>query len=275
MSERSIELREYHAEMVRRALRPGSIDKRMSVLVRCELAVGHPLVDSVTEELRDWLDGHNLCAKTRYSYISHLASFWCWAMIEERSTRNPTLRLTRPKLRPGLPRPIPTDDLAMLIDQAPTADLRAMIVLAGHAGLRCMEIAGINSSDVMENLRPPVLLVAHGKGDKPRVIPISTSTVAALRAHGVPPYGPLFRDLHGNALQPWKVSHMLRTHMHNCGLNASAHQLRHAFGSEVYRRSGDLRMTQELMGHSSPSTTAGYTAWAQDRAALVVATLFT
>lgn len=275
MCGRSAELQEYHREMGRRALRPGSIDARMSVLVRCELAVGHPLIESVTDELRDWLDRRPLNAKTRYAYISHLASFWRWALAEELVARNPTLRLTRPKLRRTLPRPISTEDLRTLIDQAPTAEIRAMVTLGGYAGLRCMEIAGLDASDIMEQMKPPVLVVTHGKGDKPRIVPMSMTIVVALRAHRVPSYGPVFHDEHGDPLMPWRVSHILRTHMQTCGVTGSAHQLRHAFGTEVYRRSHDLRLTQELMGHSTPIPTAGYVAWAQDHAAEVVAELYT
>lgn len=275
MPERSAELQEYHLEMHRRALRPGSIDSRMSVLVRCELAVDHPLIEATTDELRAWLDKHQLHAKTRYAYISHLASFWRWALAEERAVKNPTLRLTRPKLRRSLPRPISTEDLATLINQAPNAEIRAMVTLAGYAGLRCMEIAGLDASDIMEHLKPPVIVVAHGKGDRPRVMPVPIAILVALKAHGVPPYGPVFHDETGGPLQPWKVSHMLRDHMRSCDVVGSAHQLRHAYGTEVYRRSQDLRLTQEMMGHSSPATTAGYTAWSQDKAAGVIDTLFT
>lgn len=274
-NESSPEIREYRREMNRRALQPTTIDKRMSVLVRCEISLDHPLLDATSEELRTWLDRHKLNAKTRYSYISHLAMFWRWALAEERVTRNPTLRLTRPKLRRSLPRPIAAADLATLIVEAPTSEIRAMITLAGYAGMRCMEIAGLDADHVMEHAAPPAILVAHGKGDRPRVIPISITIILALRAHGIPPYGPVFRDELGDALAPWKVSHIVREHMRNCEVTGSAHQLRHAFGTEVYRRSRDLRLTQELMGHSSPATTAGYTAWAQEEAAAVVDTLFT
>jgi integrase/recombinase XerC len=275
MPGRSPELHDYQAEMRRRALRETSIDKGMSVLVRVEYAVGHSLIESTTIELRDWLDGLDLGAKTRYAYISHLSSFWRWALTEERATKNPTLRLSRPKLRPGLPRPVPPADLATLLELAPNTEVRAMVVLAAHAGLRCMEIAGLRADEVMQHLEPPVLVITHGKGDKPRVVPISAMTIEALRAHGLPAYGHVFTDQYGKGLTPSKVSHVLRGYMHDVGVHASAHQLRHAFGTEVYRRSGDLRMTQELMGHSSPSTTAGYTAWAQDKASAVVDTLFT
>lgn len=276
MGTESMELREFRAEMGRRSLMPTSINKRISILARCETAIDHPLIDATTEELRDWLDAHRLLARSRYSYISHLASFWRWALIEERATRNPTLRLSRPKMRRSLPRPVSRDDFLYVLDQAPTKELRAMIALAGYAGLRCIEIAMLDASDIMEHLDPPVLIVLHGKGDKPRVQPMPAPMISALRAHGVSAHGPIFRDDDGRQVTAGRVSHLLRSHMHNCGVIASGHQLRHAYGTEVYNRSGnDLRMTQELLGHASPATTAGYVAWAQERAAAVVDELFT
>jgi integrase/recombinase XerC len=276
MGTESMELREFRAEMGRRSLMPTSINKRISILLRCETALDHPLIDATTDELRDWLDAHRLVARSRYSYISHLASFWRWALIEERATRNPTLRLTRPKMRRSLPRPVSREDFLYVLDQAPTKQLRAMVALAGYAGLRCIEIATLDVSDIMEHLDPPVLVVTHGKGDKPRVQPMPAAIIDALRAHGMPAHGAVFRDDDGEQLSAGKVSHLLRSHMHNCGVIASGHQLRHGYGTEVYNRSGnDLRMTQELLGHASPGTTAAYVAWAQHRAAAVVAELFT
>lgn len=276
MGSESVELREFRVEMGRRSLLATSIDKRISILVRCETAMGHPLIEATTDELRDWLDAHKLVARSRYSYISHLASFWRWALIEERATRNPTLRLTRPKMRRSLPRPVSRDDFLRVLDQAPTKQLRAMVALAGYAGLRCIEIARLDASDIMEHLDPPVLVVAKGKGDTPRVQPMPVALIDALRAHGVSAHGAVFRDEVGTQVSAGRVSHMLREHIHACGVEASGHQLRHAYGTEVYRRSGnDLRMTQEMLGHQSPATTAGYTAWSPDKAASVVDTLFT
>ena len=84
----SQDLLDYREEMGRRALRPGSIDARMGVLVRIETALGHPLIAGTRDELRAWLDDHKLGARSRYSYISHMASFWRWALTDERSARS-------------------------------------------------------------------------------------------------------------------------------------------------------------------------------------------
>jgi site-specific recombinase XerD len=266
---------EYRRECVRNAHQPSSIDKRMNLLIRTERGVGKPLIEATVIDLRGWLDAHRLHPRTIYSYISHWASFWRWALLEEHCHVDPTIRLTRPKVRIGLPRPISTPDLAHLLDVAPSAELRAMIFLAGHAGLRCMEIAGIDGPEIMDHREPPVVVVMHGKGDRQRIVPMGSELVQALRIHGIPRSGPLFRKPDGDRYPAWGISHLLRAHMHGCGVDASAHQLRHAYATAVYRKSGgDLRMTQELLGHASPSTTSIYVAWSQERAAKVVDGLY-
>jgi len=50
--------------------------------------------------------------------------------------------------------------------------------------------------------------------------------------------------------------------LHGLGITHSLHKLRHAYGTAMYAASNDLRMVQEVMGHSSPNTTAGYVGYA-------------
>jgi integrase/recombinase XerD len=248
--ERSFDLEQYHKELVNAdRMRPGSIDKAMSVLARCEIALGHPLIEATSVELRDWLDGHTLVAKTRYAYISHLASFWRWAIIDERAERDPTRKLTRPRLRQDLPRPLSRADLATIIDQAPNAEIRAMLTIGAYAGLRCMEIAGLEVRDVLEHATPPVLVVANGKGGKSRVVPMAEAVVDALRDHGIPRSGPIFTNAAGRALKPSRVSRRLRDHMHACGVDASAHQLRHTIGHRAVPK-----VTRPAHGATAPRT---------------------
>ena len=54
---------------------------------------------------------------------------------------------------------------------------------------------------------------------------------------------------------------VISAYLHEHGIDATARQLRHWFGTEVYAAGHDIRVTQELLGHSDPSTTAGYIAY--------------
>jgi site-specific recombinase XerD len=149
--------------------------------------------------------------------------------------------------------------------------MTAMLTLMAYAGARCCEVADLNTEDVMEHL-DIASVILHGKGGKDRVVPMNGLLIDALHGHGLPMRGPVFRAQDGRRLGAWKVSHLVRHHLHvTCGVEASAHQLRHWFCTKAYVESGfDLRMVQELAGHESPNTTAGYTFVAQARAAEVV-----
>lgn len=69
------------------------------------------------------------------------------------------------------------------------------------------------------------------------------------------------------------MSVAVRHYFADLGIKATAHQLRHFFGTGIYAQTHDIRLTQELLGHQSPSTTAIYTAWAAVDAAPAVASL--
>ena len=197
--------------------------------------------------------------------VSHLACFYRWALLEELIESDPTVRLERPKLRRGLPRPVASSDVRLALDQAPSAKVRAMVALAAFAGLRCGEIAGLDRNDVLDRRRPPVIHVVHAKGGRERIVPAHPVVLEALRAMPMPRSGPVFGRVRSH-----NVTHVLRDHLHACGVSASAHQLRHWFATSVYESSSDLRLTQELLGHASPTTTAIYTALAAAKASVVV-----
>ena len=70
-----------------------------------------------------------------------------------------------------------------------------------------------------------------------------------------------------------RLSVVISAYLREQGIDATAHQLRHWFATEVYASSKDIRVTQELLGHSDPSTTAGYVAYSHVDAAAAVASL--
>lgn len=111
----------------RRNLSSGTIEKRESAARRLSQHAGKPLLEVSRDEIEAWLDSRpKISARTRYTEISHIAAFFKWAVREEYTEHDPTVRITRPKVRAGLPRPIATEDLRRAIDQAPTAELAGL-----------------------------------------------------------------------------------------------------------------------------------------------------
>jgi integrase len=245
---------EHLIEMGRAGLMPSTIEKRRQLLERVQVDSGQVLEAMTADDLRGWLDYVDVGPRTRAAYMSHLASFYRWAAGAGYVPVSPTAGLTRPRVRKSLPRPLTREQIARLVARATDADVRAMIVLGAYAGLRCMEMAGLDASDLVTDHDPAFLEIRHGKGDRPRVVPVGVEVVGAL-AHIEA--GPVFRR-DGARLSAWQVSHRIKRHMIACQVDGSAHQLRHTYATEFYARRPDLLLLQRLLGHASSVTTAGY-----------------
>lgn len=204
------------------------------------------------EVLERALDRRKVSSRTRYGYVSTLHGFYQWAVLEGHLSNDPTLRMVRPKLRQGLPRPVTTTDLDWALGQA-QGRMRAWLALAAYGGLRCQEIAYLEREDVLDTSDPPLLRIVHGKGRKERVVPLNPDLLMALRALPMPRTGRLWN------LTPATVSAHVAKFLDDHGVDATCHNFRHWFGTNVYRSTRDLRLVQELLGHSSPTTTALYT----------------
>ena len=215
-------------------------------------------------------DGRKLNSRTRYYWVAHLHGFYDWAMREELTDVDPTARIVRPKQRRVLPRPIGDEDLELAIRTA-RPQMRAMLTLAAFAGLRVQEIAGLDRDDILEV--KGLIRVRHGKGAKPRIVPLHPSVLKALRSLPMPKTGAIFVRPRGGRFTGNRLSVVMADYLHEHGIDATAHMLRHWFATEVYASSKDIRVTQELLGHSDPSTTAGYIAYSHVDAATAVGSL--
>src|SRR5438045_3742893 len=153
---------------------------------------------------------------------------------------------------------------------SPAGSQRDMDAIEGHLEyLRLLGHSGATIYGRMTFLRVlscqlPVPARAATKGRSERVIPLSAFAVAEL-VPVLPAAGWVFRRMDGRPgpNTPGLISHLANAHLHECGVAASLHQLRHRFATQAYQASRDLRAVQSMMGHTRPETTAGYAAFDQ------------
>jgi integrase len=245
----------------RRGLRSGTITTRRNRVRQLARWLGDPerVCTAKEPEVLDFLGGCSLSPRSRGAYLSSLHAFYRWAVREGLVTSDPTEAIDRPRLHRLLPRPVATEELELGLAYADPL-LRCWLLAAAYAGLRCQEIAYLSREDVLDWVEDPVIRVSEegAKGGNERMVPLHLDLLCALRTHGLPRAGYLFTRRGSSPYPPYEVSHKIAGHFHDLGSSATAHQLRHWFGSEIYRLTKDLRLVQELMGHASPQTTAGY-----------------
>lgn len=250
----------HHLSM--RGLAPATtIYTRGNVLHRLEAVLQPvPLLAATAADLAAWRASLTQAPSTIAGYISHVKSFYAWALAAGLITADPAAAIPVPKTPRRLPRPISEDALMHALECAPLR-IRAWLVLAGWCGLRAKEIALLRGENIRLYDDSPVLLVASDatKGIRERVIPLSPFVTAELTAAGLRVRGLVFRKMNGQPMPPWLVSKLANQHLHDCGIPDTLHSLRHRFLTMAYRGSHDLRLVMELAGHQSPTSTAGYT----------------
>jgi integrase/recombinase XerD len=197
-------------------------------------------------------------------------------------------REVRPPAPPRrLPKAISLEEVERLLDaagyeQTPLAIRdRALLELLYGTGARISEAVGLAVDDL--DLPDRTVLLA-GKGGKQRRVPVGSFAVASIEAYlvqarpllaaagrGTPA---LFLNSRGGALSRQSAWTVLRTAAERAGLAAgiSPHTLRHSFATHLMEGGADVRVVQELLGHSSVTTTQIYTLVTVDRLREVYAT---
>jgi integrase/recombinase XerC len=244
-----------------RGLADTTIRVRIELLERLTAYVGVPL--------RDIQPGHILrferaaiagrAPETRRAYACHIRSFYRWAKAAGVVSEDPSEVLTLPTVPRHLPRPIEEEDLAFALAEA-QPKMAAVLTLAAYAGLRSCEIAGLEWSDLRREQDGTVFLhIRHGKGHKERTVEVGQVVLRALHRYGVKRRGAMFFGNDGQPINARSISSSGNRFLARHGIDATMHQLRHRFGTVAYQLSRDLRLVQEMLGHASPQTTAGYT----------------
>jgi tyrosine recombinase XerC len=186
--------------------------------------------------------------------------------------QNPAELLPNPRSESRLPRVLSADEMRTLLERVPAgapleARDRAMLELAYSCGLRCSEIVGLDLDAVdfeSEQVR------VRGKGGKERLVPLGEPAHQAI-ARYVERFRPtlsadpreraLLLSKSGRRLSPSDVTRRLARWVREAAIagRVSPHALRHSFATHLLEGGADLRSIQELLGHSSLSTTQIYT----------------
>jgi integrase/recombinase XerD len=245
---------------------PQTIKTRLSGI---ETLCRHAGVTSVTAVTADhitaWLADCE-APWTRSTYWMTVRCWVGWALAEGIICADPTARLAKPRTPKCVPRPVSDAVIRQLLNgfedgfeddrnkkcHKNPPRIRAYVALAALAGLRVSEIARVRGEDI----DPAGWLFVDGKGGTRAAIPLhpQLATIAAT----MPPVDWWFPHNGSHVSGEW-VSTCIRRALRAVGSTATAHQLRHSFGTAVLRSSHDLRVTQELLRHSSPASTAIYT----------------
>jgi site-specific recombinase XerD len=188
------------------------------------------------------------------------------------AAENPAELLPLPKKAARLPRILGPDEIARLLDRVPASDPlqvrdRAMLELTYACGLRAEEVINLDAD--APDFESETLRVT-GKGRKTRIVPMGEPAQRALErylSHARPalvtdPDQPaLFLSRRGRRLSSSDVRRRLDRWVREAAVagHVSPHTLRHSFATHMLEGGADLRSIQELLGHSSVSTTQVYT----------------
>jgi len=200
--------------------------------------------------------------------LSVLKSFFLFLIQENYLMDSPVLHLSGPKLPKNMPRALSQEDAGFLLNEMATPqdwiESRdfALVTLLYGTGLRISEALTLKQSDLAQDT-----LRIIGKGGKHRAVPLLPLVSERLNQYITQlPYGDqepaawVFFGKQGKRLSVGVAERILRTWRQALQLpdSLTPHALRHSFATHLLEEGADLRVIQELLGHTSLSTTEKY-----------------
>ena len=206
-------------------------------------------------------------AKSIQRHISSLKGFFSFLIKNNIVINSPMSNIVSPKATKKLPNVLSPEEIEILVSFSPKSaqDFRdiAIIELIYSSGLRVSEATNVKLDDFEDNRN---FLRVLGKGSKTRLVPVGQYANDAISAwlekrnsiRSESKY--LFLNLRGKKISTRSVQERIRKISVIQGLPpVNPHMLRHSCATHLLESSGDLRSIQELLGHSSLSTTQIYT----------------
>ncbi len=239
------------------------------------------VLDATHREVRRflaYLDQARYSRRTVNRRLSAIKSFYRWLVVEGTVESSPAEVLQGPKQGKPLPRAVHRHEMDRLLsvalegkrpEEATPQELRdrAILELLYASGLRVSEAAGLRLSGLDLHER---LVRVMGKGSKERIVPLHATACKALDDYlrlgrsallGSGSSEAVFVSARGNDMSANAIRIVFKQALRKAGLDESLspHAMRHSFATDLLAGGADLRSVQEMLGHSSLSTTQVYT----------------
>ena len=259
-------LRAYHKDLLQfdnflKAEKRSSLESVNHLLLRRFLAV---------------LRSKNYSKRTIARKLASIRSFFKFLIREGELVANPFEMLRTPKQDKKLPQFLSITDVDVLLktpDSSSVMGLRDMAIMETlySTGIRVSELVGLDEGHIDFTSG---MIKVQGKGKKERLVPIGSHAINAINEYinskprskkkeekSMSRSEPLFLNKYGDRLTARSVARSLDKYLKASGINllTSPHTFRHSFATHLLDKGADLRSVQEMLGHSSLSTTQVYT----------------
>lgn len=198
--------------------------------------------------------------------IASLRGFFKWLCSNEMCQFDPTLTIERPKIPQRLPKVMTISEIEEILRKNLTLTEKVIIELLYGCGLRVSELINlkINNFDLSAKY-----LTAFGKGAKERIVPIGKMAIKSIKNY-LPYREFLIKQFRldtryllitdrGKPFSRQDVYVFIHEQGKKIHKNISPHTLRHSYATHLLENGADLRVVQELLGHSDVATTQLYT----------------
>lgn len=199
--------------------------------------------------------------------IASLRGFFKWFCANEYGTKNPAQTLEQPKLPKHLPKVMTIEELNQILNTNLTEEETLIVELLYGCGLRVSELVNLqlNNIDIKSKY-----IQCYGKGSKERIVPFGEKAKVALKKYlkvrdliilknKLVDNKILFLKDDGKQITRQDVYNFIKKQGEKIHKHISPHTLRHSFATHLLENGADLRVVQELLGHSDVSTTQLYT----------------
>ncbi len=198
--------------------------------------------------------------------IASLRGWFKWMVSNELINHDPTVSLEQPKIGKHLPKVLSINEINTILSKNLSSIEKAVFELLYASGLRVSELVNLNLSSI--NFTQGYIK-CMGKGSKERLVPLGDEAKKAINDYlkgknivinkSTPKDMPLFADKGHNRINRQEIYNIVKSLGDYIEKHITPHTLRHSFATHMLENGADLRVVQELLGHSDVSTTQLYT----------------